>query len=339
MTSQDLARPGLSGLLKLFEPRGRTWTEYWTVLESDTLRLYTNYESFQGRLKETHAIQLTPQSYCGALHRSSHSYHFKVCVASNLYRFKCASSFLRQHWLDTLTLVLRSFCRNTCFHCYEPKSLDVKEAGGGVDCTSVANDVSLEVGPNDSLGGEDSLDRRENIAKDSSGAVNIDVTEDQVTTPPLKLFASQENRSYSFSCYSKKGETQADAGLANDAESSSEREVSRASRSGHSTPIRNSFGLPLVCTVEPELGQRNSTSSLKIFDYQDDCVSTFSKSTGDDSPRPGSVNSAFVLEDTRIGPGISKRSSTQYGKGIQNKSKSFIACVSLSSGYCEIVCL
>lgn len=304
MTPEDHDRSDFSGLLKLLE-QGKTWTEYWTVLGSDTLRLYTNYESFQGGLQEAHVIQLTPQTYCGALHRSSHSYHFKVSVEASLYRFKCASAFLRQHWLDKLTSTLRSFCRKTCFHCYEPKSLEIKKAADdAVDCTS----ISSEVGASGESLGEDSLGRCENIAKVSSGDVNTDMPEDPITTPVLKLFDSQENRSSSFSCYSKKENTRANAEPEDDTKRSSEHELSRASR-------RNSFGLTFVSTLEPALGDRNSTSSLKIFDFQDDGFSTFSKSDGDNSPRKGLVNSAFILEDTKIGPRISKRISTQYGKG------------------------
>lgn len=317
-----------SGKLQLLE-QGRTWTEYWAVLEHAALRLYASEEYFKAGSEEVRLIPLSQHFQYEPLHRSSYSYHFRLCVDSSIYHFKCASVFVRQQWLGRLKYVSQSFCRKSCFHCYKSDCETNRKSSDHRESVNISIQGSSEVTFESEQ--EDSLASEENTNDIHSPNDTGTVSEYQVTSPLLKLFHSQENLVSSFTTGLKerkvRSKTESKNGYftlqdSKHRSSSSEPEDTSANEHENSMVFENSSGIPSI-DGDPEFVDRVTTSPLKIFDPQDHHFSTFliKSNKGKTPPKPGFVNPVYISEDSDSSPKISKRLSKQFGE-----SKSFVAC-------------
>jgi hypothetical protein len=295
-----------SGPVKLFEKRKsrHLWTERWAILESDSLRLFANHESFLKASEEPKLIQLTADTFCQSMHKSGQNFQLKI-RSGDTFMFQCKSEPSRQEWLSKLGVVLSGFCRKNCFHCSDEHAhISIKSESECTDKSSQSSTDGLYSQPGEII-----------QSRHSTGC------EDQITlNSPLKIYDTEQNIFSSFSKTEKaRAESQTDALTVNVdlfQRSQSAIQLGQAMKNEKSPKSKNSFGYSLIEGDNTD-SVTTSTSSLKLFDSEHKRFSTFSKRFSLKRPMSDFVNPNFVLEDENLTtelPEIPNRISKVYGE-------------------------
>ena len=305
------------GSLNLFERRKsrHCWSECWAVLGSDSLRLFTNHESFLNASEEPKLIQLTADTFCESVHINGKNCQFKIC-SGDTFMFKCESESVRQEWLAKLGMVLSGFCRNNCFHC------NGKYAGISITSDNGSTHRSRQ----------NSEDKMYSLAGEIiQGTFNSECTntqrnstgcEDHITLKsPLKIYDTEENVFSSFNKTDKKARTQSETDAVTVNVNAVQEHLQCNTQVGQSMKSekspKNSFGY----SFEADNADNITRSSLTLFDTEHKRFSTFSKRSSLKRERPVTqfANPGFVLEDQSFatdGPPIPKTISKVYGESI-----------------------
>lgn len=274
-----------SGQLKLFEKRKshHAWSELWAVLANESLRLFTNHESYLQHSVEVKLIRLTAGTTVCQSDIHKH-FQFKICSCDATFMFECESESARQGWLNKLKMVISGFCRKKCFHCNEKCLVPTRMS----DSESTAKS-SQSCGK-----GVDSQIALSNQSSFTSSNANNSRRrcEDQITlNSPLKIYDTEENEFSSF-----------------------ERTKCQTSFQRPRSPIK--FGQTMECDkkiMKNNFGysfETDSTtddvknSSLKLFESQNKVSKRFSTFLKRSSLKHGQhmtefANPNFVLEDEK----------------------------------------
>ena len=307
-TGQDTVH---SGSLKLFERRKsrHSWTERWAVLGCNSLRLFTNYESFSNASDEPKLIQLTADTFCQSVEKNNQTFQFKI-YNGEAFIFRCESELTRQEWLSKLGMVLSGFCRKNCFHCSEEPRISIKSESVSTDKSSQSSADGIYRQPGDIL--QSTFNSAgTNISRHSTGV-------DQITLKsPLKIHDTEQNVHSSFNKTGiTRSKSQTDAVTVNVDDIQRPQNVSQIGQAmkNEKSP-KNSFGY----SFEADFADSGTPSSLKLFDSQNKRFSTFSKRSSLKRERPMTefANPNFVIEDESFKaefPAIPKRISKVYGK-------------------------
>jgi hypothetical protein len=308
-----------SGALKSFEKRKsrHSWTERWAVLDSNSLRLFTNYESFLNASDEPKLIKLTADTFCEGVDKNGQTFQFKICHHGDTFVFRCESESSRQEWLSKLGMVISNFCRNSCFHCRgecDPR-ISIISDGGYSDRSSQSSQDGTYSQPGDII--QSAFNSRStNISRHSTGY------EDQVTLKsPLKIYDTDQSVYSSFNKTEKAGTEYQTVGATVNVDGiqapKSPFKIGQAMKNEKSP--KNSFGY----SFETDVTDNVTTSSLKIFDNQKKRFSTFSKraSLKRDQTTSLFANPGFEQEDgssESTFPEIPKRISMVDGKFLMS---------------------
>ena len=293
-----------SGSLKRFEKRKsrHAWTERWAVLGSNSLRLFTNYESFLDATEEPKLIMLTADTLCESVNKKGQAFQFKI-YNGDTFVFRCESESSRQEWLSKLGMVLSGLCRNSCFHCSgkcDQRISIISDSGYSDRSSQSSIDGSYSL-PGDIV--QSTFNSKStNISRHSTGY------EDQITVKsPLKIYDTDQKASSSFN----KTENQTDGVAVNVDDTQSSKTVSHFGQEmkNEKSP-KNSFGY----SFETDATDNVTASSLKLFDNQKKRFSTFSKRSSLErfdfaNPNFEPENESFATEL----PEIPKRISKVYG--------------------------
>ena len=313
----DTIEPSVhSGLLKHFERRKsrHSWSERWAVLGSESLRLFTNHESFLSASGEPKIIQLTADTFCDSVYVNGQNVQFKIC-AGDTFMFKCESESVRQEWLAKLEMVLSGFCRQNCFHCSgKYAQISVSSGNGSADRSRQNCADNLYIKPGEII--QDTLNsKRTNSQRNSTGC------EDQITSKsPLKIYDTEQNVFSSFSKTKKTARTKSESDEITVNMNAVQGRLQSPSNVGQSVKSekspKNSFGY----SFEADDMDRITTSPLTLFDAEHKRFSTFSKrfSLKRERVMTEFANPGFVLEDQNFptDPQIPKTISKVYGESI-----------------------
>lgn len=306
-----------SGSLEFFERRKsrHCWSERWGVLGPESLRLFTNYESFLNVSEEPKLIQLTADTFYESVHIHGQSCQFKIC-SGDTFMFKCKSESVRQEWLAKLGMVLSGFCRKNCFHCNGKYArISIPSDNGSTDRSRQNSTDNMYSNAGEII--QDTLNsERTNIQRNSTGC------EDHITLKsPLKIYDKEQSVFSSFNKTDKAARTQSETDVvtvnrnAVQEHLQSNTQVKQSMKSEKSP--KNSFGY----SFEADHMDNITRSSLTLFDTEHKRFSTFSKRSSLKRERPMTqfVNPGFVLEDQSFethGPQIPKTISKVYGEYI-----------------------